>query len=147
MRELPARAKVIGWSEKTKVEMFRRGEHIMGIQGHPEYNKDILFHLLDRLRQKGLIQVSLIIISLIVIINTFIFGLHSAGSSCGVGQGQHASRRTGQGRVAAPLPGIPQGFIQLLSRIEQRSTTSSSKWSGRYFAGGDVIFPAKDYSL
>ncbi|CAA7393935.1 unnamed protein product [Spirodela intermedia] len=57
--ELPARAEVIAWSEKTGVEMFRCGEHIMGIQGHPEYNKDILLHLLDRLRQRDLIQASL----------------------------------------------------------------------------------------
>ncbi|XP_028782925.1 gamma-glutamyl peptidase 5-like [Neltuma alba] len=55
VREVPAKAEVIGWSEKTGVEMFRMGDHIMGIQGHPEYNLDILFHLIDRLVQRHLI--------------------------------------------------------------------------------------------
>ncbi|XP_059654644.1 gamma-glutamyl peptidase 5-like [Cornus florida] len=53
--ELPPKAEVIGWSEKTGVEMFRYGDHIMGIQGHPEYTKDILLHLIDRLLQRNFI--------------------------------------------------------------------------------------------
>ncbi|KAK6945834.1 Glutamine amidotransferase [Dillenia turbinata] len=32
------------------------GHHIMGIQGHPEYTKDILSHLIDRLIQRNLIK-------------------------------------------------------------------------------------------
>ncbi|KAL4349442.1 hypothetical protein AHAS_Ahas10G0042400 [Arachis hypogaea] len=47
---------VIAWSEKTGIEMFRYGDHIMGIQGHPEYTKDILFHLIDRLTQHNYIH-------------------------------------------------------------------------------------------
>ncbi|XP_019701596.1 gamma-glutamyl peptidase 5 isoform X2 [Elaeis guineensis] len=54
--ELPPHAEVIAWSEKTGIEMFRYGDHIMGIQGHPEYTKDILLHLIDRLLQRNLIQ-------------------------------------------------------------------------------------------
>lgn len=56
VRELPPHAEVMAWSEKTGVEMFRYGDHIMGIQGHPEYNEDILMHLIDRLLQRNLIQ-------------------------------------------------------------------------------------------
>ncbi|RZS24788.1 hypothetical protein BHM03_00057897, partial [Ensete ventricosum] len=52
----PPDAEVMACSEKTGVEMFRYGDHMMGIQGHPEYNKDILRHLLDRLLQRNLIQ-------------------------------------------------------------------------------------------
>ncbi|XP_027347711.1 gamma-glutamyl peptidase 5-like [Abrus precatorius] len=52
IRELPAKAEVIAWSDKTGIEMFRYGDHIMGIQGHPEYTKDILLHLIDRLIQR-----------------------------------------------------------------------------------------------
>ncbi|URE31470.1 Homoserine O-succinyltransferase [Musa troglodytarum] len=52
----PPHAEVMACSEKTGVEMFRYGDHMMGIQGHPEYNKDILRHLLDRLLQRNLIQ-------------------------------------------------------------------------------------------
>lgn len=54
--QLPPHAEVMACSEKTGVEMFRCGDHIMGIQGHPEYNKDILLHLVDRLLQRNLIQ-------------------------------------------------------------------------------------------
>lgn len=47
--EIPPRAKVIAYSEKTSVEVFAVGEHVLGIQGHPEYGKDILHNLIDRL--------------------------------------------------------------------------------------------------
>ena len=39
-------AEVIAFSDKTGVEMFTIGDHILGIQGHPEYTKDILNNLL-----------------------------------------------------------------------------------------------------
>ncbi|KAE8668255.1 Cox19-like CHCH family protein [Hibiscus syriacus] len=58
VRELPPKAEVIAWSEKTGVEMFRYGDHILGIQGHPEYTKDIMLHLIDRLLQRSFIQES-----------------------------------------------------------------------------------------
>ncbi|KAF9603295.1 hypothetical protein IFM89_034644 [Coptis chinensis] len=54
--ELPPSAEIIAWSEKTGIEMFRSGDHIMGIQGHPEYNKDILRHLMDRSLRRNVIQ-------------------------------------------------------------------------------------------
>ncbi|KAG6486020.1 gamma-glutamyl peptidase 5-like [Zingiber officinale] len=54
--QLPPQAEVLAWSEKTGIEMFRYGNHIMGIQGHPEYDKGILLHLIDRLLQRNLIQ-------------------------------------------------------------------------------------------
>lgn len=55
IRELPAKAEVIAWSDKTGIEMFRYGDNVMGIQGHPEYSKDILLHLIDRLTQRDYI--------------------------------------------------------------------------------------------
>ncbi|RVW91040.1 Gamma-glutamyl peptidase 5 [Vitis vinifera] len=55
VRELPPKAEIIGWSEKTGIEMFKYGDHMMGIQGHPEYTTDILLHLIDRLLLKDLI--------------------------------------------------------------------------------------------
>uniref|UniRef100_A0A7N0UR92 Glutamine amidotransferase domain-containing protein n=1 Tax=Kalanchoe fedtschenkoi TaxID=63787 RepID=A0A7N0UR92_KALFE len=51
--EVPIGAHVLASSEKTGVEMFVVGKHIMGIQGHPEYTKDILFNLIDRLVGAG----------------------------------------------------------------------------------------------
>lgn len=55
--ELPPGAKVIAFSEKTEVEMFIIGNHILGIQGHPEYSKDILNNLIDRLLYQDSIEV------------------------------------------------------------------------------------------
>lgn len=39
----------MAWSDRTGIEMFKYGDHIMGIQGHLEFTKDILLHLIDRL--------------------------------------------------------------------------------------------------
>ncbi|KAG8372497.1 hypothetical protein BUALT_Bualt12G0072200 [Buddleja alternifolia] len=47
--EVPVGARILGYSVKTGVEMFAFGENILGIQGHPEYTKDILDNLIDRL--------------------------------------------------------------------------------------------------
>ncbi|KAF8044136.1 hypothetical protein BT93_A2196 [Corymbia citriodora subsp. variegata] len=58
LKELPAKVEVIATSDKTGIEMFRYGDHIMGIQGHPEYNRDILLHLIDRLLLRSLITES-----------------------------------------------------------------------------------------
>ncbi|KAK9286903.1 hypothetical protein L1049_015310 [Liquidambar formosana] len=55
VRELPPKAEVMASSDKTRIEMFRYGDHIMGIQGHPEYTKDILLHLIDRLLERNFI--------------------------------------------------------------------------------------------
>ncbi|KAI3975835.1 hypothetical protein MKX01_015383 [Papaver californicum] len=46
----------MAWSTKTGIEMFMSGDHIMGIQGHHEYTKDILLNLLDRVMKENLIQ-------------------------------------------------------------------------------------------
>ncbi|KAL8158661.1 hypothetical protein V2J09_000198 [Rumex salicifolius] len=54
--ELPPKAEIMAWSGETGIEMFRYGDHIMGIQGHPEYNNDILFHLINRLLQRDLVE-------------------------------------------------------------------------------------------
>ncbi|KAL7097305.1 hypothetical protein ACP275_10G135800 [Erythranthe tilingii] len=54
--EVPIGAKVIGYSEKTNVEMFTFGDNILGIQGHPEYTNDILNNLIDRLISNNAIE-------------------------------------------------------------------------------------------
>ncbi|KAJ4963786.1 hypothetical protein NE237_023725 [Protea cynaroides] len=56
--ELPPQAEVIAWSDKTVVEMFKYKDHIMGIQGHPEYTKDLFLNIVDRLLHRNLIQES-----------------------------------------------------------------------------------------
>lgn len=57
VQNLPPKAEIIGWSEKTGIEMFRYGDHMLGIQGHPEFTIDILFHFIDRLTSRNLLQV------------------------------------------------------------------------------------------
>lgn len=59
--ELPSEAEVIGQSDKYGIEMFKYRDHILGIQGHPEYTKDILLHLIDRLVLRELITVRSIV--------------------------------------------------------------------------------------
>ncbi|KAF8407301.1 hypothetical protein HHK36_006428 [Tetracentron sinense] len=54
--EIPLGAEVIAFSEKTGVEMFAIGDHILGIQGHPEYTKDIMYNLIDRLLKNNSIE-------------------------------------------------------------------------------------------
>ncbi|CAN6210759.1 unnamed protein product [Urochloa humidicola] len=56
--EVPEGAEVLASSDRTGVEVFRVGEHVLGIQGHPEYTKDILLSLVDRLLNAGSITVS-----------------------------------------------------------------------------------------
>ncbi|PON70392.1 Glutamine amidotransferase [Parasponia andersonii] len=54
--EVPLGANVIAHSEKTGVEVFAIEDHILGIQGHPEYTKDILDNIIDRLLNGQLIE-------------------------------------------------------------------------------------------
>ncbi|KAK2979947.1 hypothetical protein RJ640_001277, partial [Escallonia rubra] len=54
--EVPVGAEVIAFSDKTGVEMFAIGDNILGIQGHPEYTKDILNNLIDRLLTSDAIE-------------------------------------------------------------------------------------------
>jgi GMP synthase-like glutamine amidotransferase len=56
--EAPLGAEVLAWSDKTGVEMFCVGDHVLGIQGHPEYTADILLSLVDRLSSSQSITVS-----------------------------------------------------------------------------------------
>ncbi|KAJ4839772.1 hypothetical protein Tsubulata_026566 [Turnera subulata] len=54
--EVPLGAEVIAFSDKTGVEMFTIGDHVLGIQGHPEYTKDIIYSLIDRLLDSNCIE-------------------------------------------------------------------------------------------
>jgi GMP synthase-like glutamine amidotransferase len=56
--EAPLGAEVLASSDKTGVEMFCVGDHVLGIQGHPEYTADILLSLVDRLSSAQSITVS-----------------------------------------------------------------------------------------
>lgn len=55
--ELPDSATVLASSEVCQVEMFSIGDHLLCIQGHPEYNKEILFEIVDRVLNMKLMEV------------------------------------------------------------------------------------------
>ncbi|CAK9137863.1 unnamed protein product [Ilex paraguariensis] len=54
--EVPVGAEVVAESDKTGVEMFIMANHVLGIQGHPEYTKDILNNIIDRLLRNESIE-------------------------------------------------------------------------------------------
>ena len=81
--EIPFGAQVVGFSDMIGVEIFAIGDHILGIQGHPEYSKDILYNLVDRLANNDTIQVTILIYLIlnyqqIFIISTFSFYLETS---------------------------------------------------------------------
>lgn len=47
--EVPAEGEIVAYSEKTGVEVFTIQDRVLGIQGHPEYSKDILCNIIERL--------------------------------------------------------------------------------------------------
>ncbi|KAK3009688.1 hypothetical protein RJ639_014391 [Escallonia herrerae] len=54
--EVPLGAEVNAFSDKTSVEMVAIGDNILEIQWHPEYTKDILNNLIDRLLKNNAIE-------------------------------------------------------------------------------------------
>ena len=64
--ELPPKAHLIASSEMTGIEMFSYGDHIFCIQGHPEFTHDILFHFIDRIITRNLVQVFYVLFCLVL---------------------------------------------------------------------------------
>lgn len=58
--ELPESATLLAYSDQCSVEMFSIGNHFLCIQGHPEYNKEILFEIIDRVVNMKLMEVCFI---------------------------------------------------------------------------------------
>ncbi|XP_010429351.1 PREDICTED: gamma-glutamyl peptidase 5-like [Camelina sativa] len=54
--ELPESATLLAYSDKCNVEMCIFGDHFLCIQGHPEYNKEILFEIIDRVVNMKLME-------------------------------------------------------------------------------------------
>ncbi|KAG5386747.1 hypothetical protein IGI04_038217 [Brassica rapa subsp. trilocularis] len=51
--ELPESAKLLAYSSMYEVEMYSIEDNFLCIQGHPEYNRDILIDILDRVLAGG----------------------------------------------------------------------------------------------
>ncbi|KFK29627.1 hypothetical protein AALP_AA7G158400 [Arabis alpina] len=58
--EPPESAKVIGFSGKCDVEIFSVEDHLLCFQGHPEYNKEILLEIIDRVNKIKFIEEELL---------------------------------------------------------------------------------------
>ncbi|KAG7540888.1 Glutamine amidotransferase [Arabidopsis thaliana x Arabidopsis arenosa] len=54
--EPPESAIVIGFSDKCDVEIFSVEDHLLCFQGHPEYNKEILLEIIDRVHKIKFIE-------------------------------------------------------------------------------------------
>ncbi|XP_006412692.2 gamma-glutamyl peptidase 2 [Eutrema salsugineum] len=58
--EPPESAKVIAFSGKCDVEIFSVEDHLLCFQGHPEYNKEILLEIIDRINKIKFIEEELL---------------------------------------------------------------------------------------
>lgn len=74
--------------------MFKYGDHMMGIQGHPEYTKDILLHLIDRLLQRNFIVVCYVVsrapfdFHFLILKPDMLMYIIITGLNCGGGKGK-----------------------------------------------------------
>ncbi|CAI7788729.1 unnamed protein product, partial [Closterium sp. NIES-53] len=55
--ELPPEAVLLGSSPRTPIEMFAIGEHVLCMQGHPEFTKDVVEDLVVNRTKDGIIPV------------------------------------------------------------------------------------------
>lgn len=53
---VPPTGELLASSPSTPVEMFSVGEHVLGIQGHPEFRKDVIEDLVSTRLQSGIIS-------------------------------------------------------------------------------------------
>lgn len=54
--ELPAGAELLAYSEQTPVQMFAVGDRVLCMQGHPEFNNDIVRDLVESRGKEGVIS-------------------------------------------------------------------------------------------
>ena len=57
--EIPPGAEGLGYSERTPFEVFSFGNHILGIQGHPEFEADVIIDIIETRLALGVISVIL----------------------------------------------------------------------------------------
>ncbi|KAI5060357.1 hypothetical protein GOP47_0024777 [Adiantum capillus-veneris] len=54
--ELPPDAEHLGFSDKTPFEIFGVGDHILGIQGHPEFSMDVVMDIIESRAAMGILS-------------------------------------------------------------------------------------------
>lgn len=53
--EIPPDAELLGSSDKTPIEIFGIGDHILGIQGHPEFEVDVIMDIINSRLNLGIL--------------------------------------------------------------------------------------------
>lgn len=53
--EIPFGAELLGYSERTPVEIFSLEDHVLGIQGHPEFEADVVLDIIESRLTSGII--------------------------------------------------------------------------------------------
>ncbi|KAL2613058.1 hypothetical protein R1flu_024750 [Riccia fluitans] len=56
VQELPLGGELLGLSERTGIEMFSIGDHVLAIQGHPEFTEDVVTDLIDSRLASGILK-------------------------------------------------------------------------------------------
>lgn len=52
---IPPGGELLGFSDKTPIEVFAVGDHVLGIQGHPEFTEDVVKDLIDTRLSLGML--------------------------------------------------------------------------------------------
>ncbi|CAM6106196.1 unnamed protein product [Calypogeia fissa] len=55
VQQIPPGGELLGFSEKTAIEVFAVGDHVLGIQGHPEFTEDVVKDLIDTRLSLGML--------------------------------------------------------------------------------------------
>ncbi|KAL3680021.1 hypothetical protein R1sor_022977 [Riccia sorocarpa] len=56
VKEIPPGGELLGSSERTAIEMFSVGDHVLAIQGHPEFTEDVVANLIDSRLEAGVLK-------------------------------------------------------------------------------------------
>jgi hypothetical protein len=67
VQAIPPGGELLGYSERTGIELFAVGDHVLGIQGHPEFTEDVVRDLIDTRHSAGILKVSFVYITYLIL--------------------------------------------------------------------------------
>ncbi|OAE23378.1 hypothetical protein AXG93_1660s1370 [Marchantia polymorpha subsp. ruderalis] len=56
VKEIPPGGELLGFSERTGIEMYAVGDNILAIQGHPEFSEDVVRDIVDTRSSSGVLN-------------------------------------------------------------------------------------------
>ncbi|KAG6551038.1 hypothetical protein Mapa_007271 [Marchantia paleacea] len=56
VKEIPTGGELLGFSEKTGIEMYAVGDNVLAIQGHPEFTEDVVRDIVDTRFSMGILN-------------------------------------------------------------------------------------------